>query len=304
MLNDKRSRVIDLAVVMSAIIHVALLFLFSRATPTVGDYQDLQEVSFMDITYRPEVAKLMPKISAPAGCARPSDFQDAPTYASALAAEDIPAIDMSKSLDREASQAAIELDGFELDRGEGMDVIRLGGEGAGKSTEDILAQPKVRLARGLSRDGTAGPGGLRGYPGVRAPQAQLKIEHRALAKAPSMKLPSMSTQDLPKVTAAPAKGSNFMVAGPISQRAITKKVRPRYPKWALQRRISGTVVVRLWVSPDGKVKGSPTVENSSGYPDLDQVVVGALRGWEFAPLGTGVKTEDQWGLITFRFTLS
>ena len=299
---DKKSHMIDLAVVMSAVIHIALLFLFSRATPSTGSCPDLQEVSFMDVTYRPEVAKIMPKISAPAGGGA-ADASEA-AYAPAAAVEDIPALDLSRTMDREPSQAAIELDGLELDRGDGLDIIRLGGEGSGKSTEDILAQPKVRLARGLNRDGAVGPGGLRGYPGVRTPEAQLKIEHRPLAKAPSTKLPTMPAHDLPKVTAAPTKGSNFMVAGPISQRAIVKKVRPRYPKWALRRRISGTVVVRLWVSPDGKVKGSPTVESSSGYPDLDQVVVGALRGWEFAPLGTGVKTEDQWGLITFRFTLS
>jgi len=46
------------------------------------------------------------------------------------------------------------------------------------------------------------------------------------------------------------------------------------------------------------------VESSSGYPDLDQVVVDALRGWEFAALGPGVKSEDQWGVITFKFVLS
>ena len=95
-----------------------------------------------------------------------------------------------------------------------------------------------------------------------------------------------------------------MVAGPISQREITKKLVPHYPKWALERRVSGTVVVRIWVQPNGQVKGAPTVESSSGYPDLDQVVVDALRGWEFAPLGSGVKSEDQWGVITFKFMLA
>jgi TonB family protein len=101
-----------------------------------------------------------------------------------------------------------------------------------------------------------------------------------------------------------SRGSSFSVAGPISQREITRKLVPRYPKWALDRRISGTVVVRIWVQPDGRVKGAPTVESSSGYPDLDQVVVDALRGWEFAALGPDVKSEDQWGAITFRFVLS
>ncbi|MEO0077688.1 MAG: energy transducer TonB [candidate division WOR-3 bacterium] len=304
--EEKGLRGIDISVVVSVVLHAALLLLFSRATPRPrSTAEDLKQVTFMDVTYRPEVAQLMPKASFSGGG---SNLPEAPvpTYASGVAAEEVPAIDMSATLERDQSQASIDLDRYELDRGEGgMDVIRLGGSGSGKSTEEILAQPKVELARGLGGRGS-GPGlpGLAGYPGVAQPQAQLSIEHRALEKPAARALPQMPTQDLPKVEAPVAQGSQFMIAGPISQRQINRKVVPKYPRWALDRRISGTVVVRIWVLPNGQVKGTPTVETSSGYPDLDQVVVDALRGWEFAPLGPGVKAEDQWGVITFKFALS
>lgn len=299
-MNGKRSVAIDLAVAVSTAAHIGMFFLFSRAAPPSGTCYDLQEVTFMDVTYRPEVAKILPKIQPGGGG---GDVPDVPTYASGIAAEDIPAIDLSASLERDHSQAKIDLDRYELDRGEGLDVINLGGKGSNVSTEEILAQAPVPLARGLDR-GQSGPGGLRGVPGVRTPTAQLQIEHRALAKAPTRALPEMATRDLPQVTGPVTKGTNFMVAGPISQREIARRVVPRYPQWAVQRRISGTVVVRLWVSPNGRVKGNPQVETSSGYPDLDQVVVTALKAWEFAPLGPDVKSEDQWGVITFKFTLS
>jgi len=302
MADKKRSVAIDIAVALSTLVHVGLVFLFSNATTSSDVCYDLQEVTFMDVTYRPEVAKVMPKLQAGGGGG--SDMPTAPTYASGIAAEDIAPLDMDATLERDHSQAKIDLDRYELDRGEGMDVINLGGKGSNMSTEDILAQNPVPLARGLDRSGRSGPGGLRGYPGVKPAQAQLQIEHRPLAKAPARKLPTMASADLPKVSAPVKKGTNFMVAGPISQRSIIRRVVPRYPKWALERRISGTVVVRLWVSPNGRVKGNPQVETSSGYPDLDQVVVGALKGWEFAALEAGVKSEDQWGVITFKFTLS
>ncbi|HDQ99737.1 MAG TPA: energy transducer TonB [candidate division WOR-3 bacterium] len=299
MYGQKRSRVIDIAVVISTVVHIGFIFLAGRARSSSDYAPDLHEVTFMDVTYRPEVAKVMSRAAAPGG---PGPvIPDAPTYAPTYAPEIAPALDLSATMERDHSQAKIDLDGFELDRSGGMDVIRLGGEGSGKSTDEILAQPKVTLSGSLDRSGAAG---LRGHPGVRPPEAQLQIEHRPLAQAPARELPKMAVQDLPQVAAAPTTGSNFMVAGPISQRPITKRVRPRYPKWALDRRISGTVVVRIWVAPNGTVKGAPTVESSSGYPDLDQVVIAALRGWEFEPLGAGVKTEDQWGVITFRFTLS
>jgi TonB family protein len=112
-----------------------------------------------------------------------------------------------------------------------------------------------------------------------------------------------ATQPAPTPPTTPTAGTSFQIAGPISQREISKKVKPRYPEWALQQRISGTVTVRIWVMPNGKVKGAPQVTHSSGYPDLDQVVVEALRLWEFAPLGAGVKSEDQWGDVTLLFNM-
>jgi len=295
-----RSSYIDFALLISVVAHAGMIVGFSRATPASGPCYDLQEVTFMDVTYRPEVAQVLSKIAPGGG----GDASDAAAYGpgSTYTDEDVPALDLNSTLDRDNSQAKIDLDRYELDRGDGLGTIRLGGEGSGKSNDEILAQPRVALNRGPGR----GPGtpGLRGFPGVPQPEAQLTIEHRPLAKAPTTQLPQMNTQDLPKVTGPVSKGTNFMVAGPISQRKIVSKVVPRYPQWALQQRISGTVVIRIWVQPGGKVKGTPTVESSSGYPDLDQVVVNALKAWEFAPLEAGAKSEDQWGVITFRFTLS
>jgi TonB family protein len=303
MFEEKGIRRVDAAIFLSILLHAGMLLLASRPAPKLGEAVDMKEVTFMDVTYRPEVAQILAKSAIPGGGGTADVGSTAPTYASGVSSEEVAPIDMSASLERDRSQAKIDMDRYELDRGEGMDVIQLGGQGSEKSTDEILAQPKVQLARGLSRGGP-NSGLLRGMPGVPQPSAQLTIEHRALAKPAARSLPTIASQDLPKVEAAVSRGTNFMVAGPISQREITKKFVPRYPKWALERRISGTVVVRIWVQPNGQVKGAPTVESSSGYPDLDQVVVDALRGWEFAPLGSGVKTEDQWGVITFKFMLS
>lgn len=303
MFEERGIRRVDAAIVLSILLHAGMLLLASKSTPKLGDAVDMKEVTFMDVTYRPEVAQILAKSAIPGGGGAADVGSTAPTYASGVSSEELAPIDMSASLERDQSQAKIDMDRYELDRGEGMDVIQLGGQGSEKSTDEILSQPKVQLSRGLSRGGPSS-GLLRGMPGVPQPSAQLTIEHRPLSKPAASALPTVASQELPKMEAPVSRGSNFMVAGPISQRQITKKLVPRYPKWALERRISGTVVVRIWVQPNGQVKGAPNVESSSGYPDLDQVVVDALRGWEFAPLGPGVKTEDQWGVITFKFMLS
>ena len=303
MFQEKGIRGLDAAIVLSILLHAGMLLLASKSAPKLGDAVDMKEVTFMDVTYRPEVARMLAKSAIPGGGGTADVGSAAPTYAAGVSSEEVAPIDMSASLERDQSQAKIDLDRYELDRGEGMDVLQLGGQGSEKTTDEILSQPKVQLARGLSRGGPSS-GLLRGMPGVPQPSAQLTIENRPLAKPAARALPTVASQELPKMEAPVSRGSNFMVAGPISQREVTRKLVPRYPKWALERRVSGTVVVRIWVQPNGQVKGVPTVESSSGYPDLDQVVVDALHCWEFAPLGPGVKAEDQWGVITFKFTLS
>ncbi len=306
MFAERRNWTLEITLLISAVLHLSGIILFSRSRPATSSGLDLQEVSFMDVTYRPEVAKVVASNPAPTGGGGGEISEGATaTYASGVAAEEVAPLDMTATLERSTSQAKIELDRYELARDGEMDVIRIGGKGSSQTTEEILAQAPIALTKG---PGSAGSGsGLRGVPGVPQPQAQpqLTIEHRPLSKpstAPA--LPQLAPQSQPTIAAPVTKGTSFQIAGPISQREIVNKVKPKYPKWALDQRISGTVTVRIWVMPNGKVKGMPQVLCSSGYPDLDQVVVNAVREWEFAPLGPGVKSEDQWGDITFIFQLS
>jgi len=298
--EDRRSSAIWIAIILSAVIHLGSMFGASAFKPAaVKPGEDLIQVDVYDITRRPEVAKVVPKQELGGGGPGPADASTMSYTPSGV--PDGPTIDLQAALDRGPSQAKIDLSRYELDRsGGGMDMVYLGGKGGSQSTDEILSQPAIALTRAPGRGG----GDSRGVPGIPQPTAQLTIEHRELAKPAARSLPTIGSQELPKVEAPVTRGTNFTVAGPISQREITRKFVPRYPKWALDRRVSGTVVVRVWVQPDGQVKGAPTVESSSGYPDLDQVVVDALRGWEFAALGPGVKSEDQWGIITFKFVLS
>lgn len=300
--EDRRSSAIWIAIILSALIHLGSMFgtsVFKPAAAKPGE--DLIQVNVYDITRRPEVAKVIPRQELGGGGGPGAADASTMSYTPS-GAPDGPTIDLQAALDRGPSQAKIDLSRYELDRsGGGMDMVYLGGKGGSQSTDEILSQPAIALTRAPGR---GGGGDARGVPGIPQPTAQLTIEHRELATPTARSLPTIGYQDLPKVEAPVSRGTNFSVAGPISQREITRKLVPRYPKWALDRRASGTVVVRIWVQPDGRVKGTPTVESSSGYPDLDQVVVDALRGWEFAALGPGVRSEDQWGIITFKFVLS
>ncbi|MEN9978840.1 MAG: energy transducer TonB [candidate division WOR-3 bacterium] len=303
--RERPLRTFEIALVISAIVHISLLLLFSRYRTSGEAEWDLQEVTFMDVTYRPEVARVLNQNPLPSGGSGPNTGDvSVPTYAAGVASEEVVPLDLSSTLERSESQARIELDRYELARDGEMDVIRIGGKGAAQTTEEILAQAPISFSRGSGSGSGAGMG-LRGIPGVpQPPQPQLTIEHRPVTARARSALPSPPEQVQSTVQVPVSRGTSFQIAGPISQREIIRKVKPKYPKWALDQHISGTVTVRIWVLPNGQVKGIPQVLSSSGYPELDQVVVDAVRCWEFAPLGTGVKSEEQWGDITFVFQLS
>ncbi|MBI2118761.1 MAG: TonB family protein [Elusimicrobia bacterium] len=91
------------------------------------------------------------------------------------------------------------------------------------------------------------------------------------------------------------------ITGPLSSRKIIKSVLPEYPNWAKSKNIEADVAVRFTVSKEGDVRKNMVIERTSGYPELDRLVLEALKNWKFSSLD---KTrEDQWGTITFRFRL-
>lgn len=277
--NTKTDKRIDYAIVISICLHILLFFLFTRAQKAQRGYADINQVTFIDQTYRPQVAQILPKLPVPAGSEK-GLVPEAPTFVGGGGSD---AIDLSNKLDR--SQAQIDLNRYEVDRTNSqLDVIRIGNQSESKSTDEILLEKPVQLSKGLGH-GTGVPG-LTGYPGVAVyEEPQIQIEHKSLEKPKTQVVPEKPKIEVQEpISTEPVHGTNISIAGPISQRLILSKVLPQYPEWALTRGISGIVIIRIWVMPGGEVKESITIEQSSGYPDLDQLVVNALRRWKFAPL--------------------
>jgi protein TonB len=75
---------------------------------------------------------------------------------------------------------------------------------------------------------------------------------------------------------------------------------PEYPAMSARMGESGTVVLQLLVNVDGKVTASK-VEQSSGYPRLDQAARDALSLCQFVPGTVDGKPEQAWGRISYAF---
>ncbi len=94
------------------------------------------------------------------------------------------------------------------------------------------------------------------------------------------------------------------VKGAIKQRKLIYAPYPKYPQWAKQQGIEGSVSVRFAVLPSGKIKKPLIVTKTSGYPDLDKEVVKILEKWVFEPLSARHKWKEEIGEITFVFSLT
>jgi len=96
----------------------------------------------------------------------------------------------------------------------------------------------------------------------------------------------------------------FEIRGPLSQRKILRKIIPTYPEWAEKEGVEAGVSVHFIVLSDGKVKDNIYVVKTSGYPGIDKLVMETLREWLFASLKGDIYGKEEWGVLTFYFTLN
>src|SRR5207244_4155069 len=96
----------------------------------------------------------------------------------------------------------------------------------------------------------------------------------------------------------------FEIAGPLNNRTIVHKMIPQYPAWAEEQGIIGSVRLYFTVTQEGTVRPNIRVTKTTGYPQLDQLGIDALKQWQFAPLSASEEGRGEWGIITFNFSLS
>jgi len=85
-----------------------------------------------------------------------------------------------------------------------------------------------------------------------------------------------------------------------ADRALTP---PIYPATSRKLEEEGTVMLMIYVLPDGRV-GDVRVARSSGYPRLDEAAMTAARkGWRFRPATSGGGPVAAWGRYAVTFSL-
>ena len=78
---------------------------------------------------------------------------------------------------------------------------------------------------------------------------------------------------------------------------------PQYPARAVDLGLTGTVMVRALVSPDGDTQET-RLWRSSGHPLLDAAAVAAVRRWAFEPARHGGRAVPAWVEVPVHFRLN
>jgi periplasmic protein TonB len=127
---------------------------------------------------------------------------------------------------------------------------------------------------------------------------------------PESKVSTTPIKDLPNKT--PVVGTK---ANSDSQKSQSGKVspargyvgylnnpKPHYPGIAKSRHWEGLVMLRVYVTPDGRC-GNLTIYRSSGHDVLDESAMAAVRNWRFVPGKRGDTPIASWATVPIEFQL-
>lgn len=136
--------------------------------------------------------------------------------------------------------------------------------------------------------------------GRKAAAALAAGEGSLSAEPPSQDKPQLLDSRSRKGAAATEPGGvSFSLDGPVGNRRVIERVLPQSPDWVGTRGLDLMVTIRFRVLPDGTVNPGAVIEKTSGFPEIDQLALKAIRQWIFeaAPAG-GTQT---WGRVVLRF---
>ncbi|MDD5275178.1 MAG: energy transducer TonB [Methylovulum sp.] len=129
-------------------------------------------------------------------------------------------------------------------------------------------------------------------PAETTPQEAVSTSQPApVAPAPAVQTPSKAPTS-PMAKDSPANANADYLNNP----------KPDYPRMARQRHWEGRVVLRVYVTADGRC-GELSVQRSSGHEVLDESALKAVRQWRFVPGKHGDATVASWVNVPIEFAL-
>lgn len=122
----------------------------------------------------------------------------------------------------------------------------------------------------------------------------------------AMQMPRPPAHEEPPAEAAPPAPPAPSAAAPFTPprfvAAYLDNPAPDYPHLSRRLKESGTVLLRVLVSAEGR-PGQIELNQSSGYVRLDQAAIEAVRQWRFVAAKQGEQAVSAWVIVPINFQL-
>ncbi len=141
------------------------------------------------------------------------------------------------------------------------------------------------------------------------PKHESRLISTPLPSASPMQTPPQPAHEEPVVDttpptppAPPAPAPAAPITPPNFVAAYLDNPVPEYPRLSRRLKESGTVLLRVRVSPEGR-SAQVNLNKSSGYDRLDQSAIEAVRKWRFVPAKQGEQAVAAWVIVPINFQL-
>lgn len=165
------------------------------------------------------------------------------------------------------------------------------------------APPPVEAAQ-PSRPAEARPAPVRTQP--RAAPRPAPARAPSLAQGPVGSATATAISAMPGTAAAGSPVASLIAIGPpliTSPRFRRAPQPPDYPARAIELDLTGTVVIRALLNPEGDPR-EVRVHRSSGQNILDSAAVSAVRRWAFEPASRDGQRVEAWVEVPVHFRLN
>lgn len=122
------------------------------------------------------------------------------------------------------------------------------------------------------------------------------------ANPPSIQAKKVESPPPPEPRSAPAPSTPTVATVIMATPRYNQNPPPAYPRSARKRGNEGTVVLEVFVTPDGHV-GDLKILQSSSHPLLDKSALKAVKGWLFDPGRRGDRAVAMWVQVPVKFQL-
>ncbi|NJL99620.1 MAG: energy transducer TonB [Synechococcaceae cyanobacterium SM2_3_2] len=140
-------------------------------------------------------------------------------------------------------------------------------------------------------------------PAAPAPQFTPLIAGIPRSEPSTLPIPAQTSSPSPRPSPSATPMATPVQPDVLAQPLLGQNPAPIYPRQARQLNQQGNVWLRAKVNQQGQVE-EVEIQDSSGFPALDQAAQQTVQGWRFSPAKLNNQPIDSWVIFPISFSLN